>query len=140
MKDKSNLHQKVQELCDCYSTTDFLKEMSKIINDEQRDEAALKWMALAVLHGLNSNAKKISLSRTSGGEAAVAAEYRTAELPSPGPDVAGQVMEAFRAITHLENGSGKTTLAFGFRENSFELKLNIKEKKEGEKITISFPG
>lgn len=139
MKDKSNLHQKVQEMCDCYSTTDFLKEMSKIINDEQKDEAALKWMALAVLHGLNNNASKISLSRTTDGKAAVTAEYRITELPSPGPDVASQVIDAFRAITHLESGSHKTTLAFGFRENSFELKLKIKKEDEREKITISFP-
>ena len=28
MKDKRSLHLKVQELCDCFATTDPLKEMS----------------------------------------------------------------------------------------------------------------
>jgi len=28
MRDKQSLHLKVQEMCDCYATTDPLKEMS----------------------------------------------------------------------------------------------------------------
>ena len=58
MKEKRNLHLKVQELCDCYATTDPLKEMSNVKNDVDKDEAALKWLALAALHGVNHNAKK----------------------------------------------------------------------------------
>jgi hypothetical protein len=37
MKEKRNLHLKVQEMCDCYATGDPLKEMSIIKNDEDRD-------------------------------------------------------------------------------------------------------
>jgi hypothetical protein len=47
MKDKRSLHLKVQELCDCYATTDPLKEMSIVKDDEDKDEAGLKWLALA---------------------------------------------------------------------------------------------
>ncbi len=61
MKDVQNLHLKVQELCDCFSTTDPLKEMSEIKTGEDRMEAALKWLALSVLHGVNNNAKKVSI-------------------------------------------------------------------------------
>ena len=53
MKDKSNFHLKVQDLCDCFATTDPLKEMSEIMEDQNREEAALKWLALAALHGIN---------------------------------------------------------------------------------------
>jgi hypothetical protein len=30
MKDKENLHKKVQEHCDCFATTDYLSEMAKV--------------------------------------------------------------------------------------------------------------
>ena len=51
MKEKRNLHLKVQELCDCYATNDPLKEMSEIKGDDDKEEAAIKWLALAALHG-----------------------------------------------------------------------------------------
>ena len=47
MKEKWNLHLKIQELCDCYATTDPLKEMSNVKNDADKHEAALKWVALS---------------------------------------------------------------------------------------------
>jgi hypothetical protein len=42
MKDKRNLHLKLQELCDCYTTTDPLKEMSVVKDEMDKDEAGLK--------------------------------------------------------------------------------------------------
>ena len=35
MKEKRNVHLKVQELCDCYATTDPLKEMSIVKDDRE---------------------------------------------------------------------------------------------------------
>ena len=64
MKDAGSLHQKVQGLCDCFATNDPLKEMSTVKNDTDTDEAALKWIALAILHGINSNAKEITISNS----------------------------------------------------------------------------
>ena len=63
MRDKETLHRKVQELIDCFATTDPLKEMSELGKDSDKDEAALKWLALAALHGINMNAKKISIRK-----------------------------------------------------------------------------
>ena len=54
MKDKHSLHLKVQELCDCFATTDPLKEMSLLEKDAEGSGAALKWLALAILHGINA--------------------------------------------------------------------------------------
>ena len=68
MKEKRNVHLKVQELCDCYAANDPLKEMSILKNDQDKDEAALKWLALAALHGVNNNAKKVSITRSKDGE------------------------------------------------------------------------
>ena len=83
MKDSANIHLKVQELCDCFATTDPLKGMSDISRAPEGEEAALKWIALAALHGINSNAEKISLITTRDGNVKVTVEYRQGELPSP---------------------------------------------------------
>jgi hypothetical protein len=139
MKDTSSLHQKVQGLCDCFATNDPLKEMSKIKNDTDTDEAALKWIALTVLHGINSNAKEITISNTKGDGVKVTAEYRKAQLPSPGGPIAEKIINAVREISHLEGGKAETTLAFGLRNSSMDLKIKSRHEGNDEKITIKFP-
>lgn len=139
MKDSGSLHLKVQELCDCYATNDPLKEMSEIARDTDQDEAALKWLSLAALHGVTSNAKKIKLFVGNDGTVQVKAEYRASELPSPGADVAKKIVEALTEITHIEGGKGKTPLALGIRDSSIELKVKMKPKDGGSKISIKFP-
>ena len=139
MKEKRNVHLKVQELCDCYATNDPLKEMSVVKNDSDKDEAALKWLALASLHGVNNNAKAITISRSKDGEVRVTAKYRESELPSPGSDVGTRIMEAVREITHIEGDKGKSPLSLGIRNDSIELQVKIKTKDDREKVTIKFP-
>lgn len=139
MKEKRNLHLKVQEMCDCYATGDPLKEMSIIKNDEDKEEAALKWLALAALHGVNNNAEEITITRSSEGNVRVVAEYRESELPSPGSEVGGKIVDALREITHIEEDKGKTPLSLGIRNDSVDLQIKFKAKKDKEKITIKFP-
>jgi len=140
MKEKRNLHLKVQELCDCYATNDPLKEMSKIKKDSDKEEAALKWLALAALHGVNDNAKEVAISRSPKGEIRVTAKYWQTELPSPGAEIGEKIVEAVREITHIEGGKGKIPLALGIRDDSIELEIKMKSKDKGEKVTIKFPG
>jgi hypothetical protein len=139
MKDKQSLHLKVQELADCFATTDPLKEMSALAADRDMEEAALKWLALATLHGINSNAAKISIARQKDGAVSVTAEYRQAELPSPGTRVGAKIFDAVRAIAHLEGDKGKTPLALGIRDGNVELDLKLKRSEAGEKLTLKFP-
>jgi len=139
MRDKQSLHLKVQELCDCYATTDPLKEMSALERDEDKDEAALKWVALAVLHGINANAKEISISRSKDGEVDVIAKYRRADLPKPGSDVGQKIIEAVRGLTHVEGAKGETPLALGIREGSIEMKVKVSQDEGGESVTLEFP-
>jgi len=139
MKEKRNVHLKVQEFCDCYATNDPLKEMSVVKNDADKDEAAVKWLALAALHGMNNNAKEISISRSADGKVRVTAKYRESELPSPGPEVGLKIMETVREITHIEGHKGKSPLALGIRNDSIELRVKLKEKEGREKVTIEFP-
>jgi len=139
MKEKRNVHLKVQELCDCYATNDPLKEMSVVKNDGDKDEAAVKWLALAALHGVNNNAKEVIISRSSDGEIRVTAKYRESELPSPGSEIGSKIMEAVREITHIEGQKGKSSLALGIRNDSIELQVKMKQKEGREKVTIKFP-
>jgi hypothetical protein len=139
MKEKRNLHLKVQELCDCYATTDPLKEMSVVKNDDDKDEAAVKWIALAALHGVNGNAKEVTITRTTDGHVTVNAKYRESELPSPGVEVGEKILDAVREITHIEAGKGKTPLALGIRQDSIELRVKFKSKHNKESVTIIFP-
>ena len=139
MKEKRNLHLKVQEMCDCYATGDPLKEMSIIKNEKDKEEAALKWLALAALHGVNNNAEEITITRSSEGNVRVVAEYRESELPSPGSEVGEKIVDALREITHIEEDKGKTPLSLGIRNDSVNLNIKFKAKKDKEKITIIFP-
>jgi len=139
MKEKRNVHLKVQELCDCYATNDPLKEMSTVKNEEDKDEAALKWLALTALHGVNGNAEKISISRSKDGEISVTAKYRESELPSPGSEVGTKIMEAVRDITHIEGDQGKTPLALGIRNDSIEIQVKMMSEEGNEKVTLKFP-
>ena len=140
MKEKRNIHLKVQELCDCYASNDPLKEMSEINRDSDQDEAAAKWLALAALHGVNDNAKEVTIRRSPDGNIKVTAKYREAELPSPGAEIGEKIINAVREITHIEGGKGKSPLALGIREDSIELKIKMKSKDKGDRVTLTFPG
>ncbi|MFO7739290.1 MAG: hypothetical protein R6V46_12495, partial [Desulfatiglandaceae bacterium] len=92
MRDKETLHKKVQEEIDCFATTNPLKEMSELGKSEDVEEAALKWLALAALHGINMNARKITIIKSGDGEVKVTAEYRPAQLPSPGLTIGEKII------------------------------------------------
>ena len=139
MKEKRNVHLKVQELCDCYATNDPLKEMSTVKNEGDKDEAALKWLALTALHGVNGNAEKISITRSKDDKVIVTATYRESELPSPGSDVGTKIIEAVREITHIEGDKGKTPLALGIRNDSIEIQVEMKSEEGKEEVTLCFP-
>ena len=139
MKDKRSLHLEVQEHIDCFAGTDPLKEMSEISGDEDKDQAALKWLALAALHGINHSAEKISLRTTADGTTTVQAEYRKTELPSPGGEIGHRIVEAVRKITHFEEDKGKGPLALGVRNDSIDLDIEVERESDGETITLKFP-
>ena len=139
MKEKRNVHLKVQELCDCYATNDPLKEMSTVKNEGDKDEAALKWLALSALHGVNSNAETITITRSKDGDIDVTAKYRESELPSPGSDIGARIIAAVREITHIEGKKGKTPLALGIRNDSIEIQVKMNSEEDKEKVTLNFP-
>ncbi|HBD10342.1 MAG TPA: hypothetical protein DCZ69_19000 [Syntrophobacteraceae bacterium] len=139
MKDKRSLHLKVQELCDCYATADPLKGMSLLKSDSDKEEAALKWVALAVLHGLNDNAKRIVLERTDDGHVNVTAEYRKANLPVPDGDVATKIIAAVKDILHADGDKAEMGLALGVRDSSLDLHVKVKRDHGHEVMMLEFP-
>jgi hypothetical protein len=138
MRDMGTPHQRMQELCDCFAETDPLKEMALLSGDADKEEAALKWLALAVLHGVDRNAKKISLEKAADGAVKVFAEYRDTELPAPSGEIGQKIVEATRRITHIEERKGETPLAVGIRDSSIEIRVKVEEKDGAEEITLKF--
>jgi len=139
MKPKRNLHMRLQEMCDCYATNDPLKEMSAINNGNDKNEAALKWLALAALHGVNDHAKKISIVKSADGHISVTAKYRESELPPPDNEIGKNILSVIREITHIDSDKGKMPLALGIRQDSIDLNIKIESEKGKEKVTLSFP-
>jgi hypothetical protein len=139
MKDKRNLHLEVQEHIDCFAGADPLKEMSEITADADKEQAALTWLALAALQGINYNAKKISIRTAPDGTTTVLAKYREAELPSPGGEIGQKIVEAVRKITHFEGEKGKGPLALGVRNDSIEIGVKVEREDDRETITLKFP-
>lgn len=140
MKDKRNLHQKVQELCDCFATTDPLMEMAKVPHELDQDEAALKWVALAVLHGVTAGAEKVRITRRADGSVDVRAKYREAPLRSPGSQIGAKIIDTLKHVIGVEGDKGKSPLALGIRDSSLELQVKYEKDGPEEIVTIKFPG
>jgi hypothetical protein len=139
MKDTGSLHKKMQEEIDCHSGTDYLTELSKLKNEPNLQEAALKWLALAILHGINSNAEKISLKKSEDGGIKITAKYRDGVLPNPGTEVANNVFETIRGITHIEAEKGKIQLSVGVRDSSVDMGIKLKKEDGEESLVLKFP-
>ena len=136
MKEKRNMHLRVQEMCDCFATSDPLEEMNRMRDETgDKEESAVKWLALAVLHGINSDLKEISISIDDDGEVRVKADKR---LPAPNPEIAKAVLAAVREITHIEDDKGSLPVTIGIRDSSVELVFKVKTKDERDKVKIKF--
>jgi hypothetical protein len=138
MQDKRNLHQKMQEQIDCFAETDYFRELEAVKNEPDKEQAPLKWLALAILHGINENVEKIKIERD-GRKTRLSTKSPDSELPSPGEDVIDTIFEDMRQITHIESDKGKIPLSIGVRNSSIELEAKIKKEDGKEKLVLKFP-
>lgn len=139
MQDKRNLHKKMQEQIDCFVGTDYLVELKAVKDEPDKAQAPLKWLALAILYGINENVKKIKIEKKENGDIRLIAEFPDFELPSPGEDVVNTIFEDLRKITHIESDKGEILLSVGIRDSSIELKAKVKKENGKEKIVLKFP-
>ena len=91
-----------------------------------------------MLHGVNNGANQISISKAADGTVKVIAEYKDAELPSPGKEIGKRAIAALREITHIEEKKGELPLALGIRDSSLEVKVKVKQKDDTETVTLKF--
>ncbi len=139
MLDKRSLHMKVQEQADCFATTDPLSEMAGLVKEQDPEEGAIKWIALAVLHGIDRNAEKISLRRNADGGVSVIAEYRKSELPIPPLPIGRKVFDVVKEITHIDGDKGQVPVAIGIRDSSIELDMKLDRNGAEEEVVLKFP-
>ena len=126
-------------MIESHAATDTLKEMSRVGNEKNVDEASVKWLALAAIHGINSNANEISIVKTPDGNIRVVAEYRLTELPSPGSAVGDKIIQDIRYIAQQENGSGSRLLSVDVQEGSVDLQVTAKKVGDEERVSLLFP-
>jgi hypothetical protein len=145
--DKRNLHLRLQEYCDCYMETDFKKELETISRSgvsadvtEDPEEVAVKFVGLAILYGLEENAKRISVVKGNGGEVQVnveaAGKYK---LPQPSSALADRIIEVMHSITHVDSDTGRSPLALGLRNDNLELGVEFNAESGKKWVSISFP-
>jgi hypothetical protein len=139
MLDKRSLHLKVQEQANCFVNSDLLSEMAGLVREQDSEEGALKWIALAVLHGIDRNAEKISLRRDKDGGISVTAKYRKSELPKPPSPIGRKVFDVIKEITHIDGDKGQVPVAIGIRDSSIELDMKLDRKGAEEEIVLIFP-
>lgn len=137
--DTGGFHKKMQQHIDCYAETDYLTELARVRDEPDLEQAALNWLALVILHGIEANADKISLELSAEGRTEVIAEYREARLTSPGRDISGKVIEIMRRITHIDADKGELPLAVGIRDSSINMEIKLKKKDDREKLVFKFP-
>ncbi|MDR3568228.1 MAG: hypothetical protein P4L43_09400 [Syntrophobacteraceae bacterium] len=139
MLDKRSLHAKVQEQADCFANTDLLAQMAGLPREHDSEEGALKWLALAVLHGIDRNAEKISLRLEADGTVSVTAKYRKTELPKPPAAIGRKVLDVVRDITHIEKDKGQMPVVIGIRDSSIEVEMKLDRGGDGEEVVLKFP-
>ncbi|MCL7486722.1 MAG: hypothetical protein M8357_00925 [Desulfobulbaceae bacterium] len=138
----SNLHQKLQEMCDCYLETDFaaqLKAMSKAPSTDIKEDA-VKYLALALMYGVTDKARKVSFKKKGNKiKAVLKVADEKIELPPPTVDQFNSIVELVRGILHFESGGGSSMLALGLRNSRLDLQVKLKEKEGKNSLRIVYP-
>jgi hypothetical protein len=126
-------------MCDCYATTDPVAEMGRMAQlSGDPEESAVKWLALAMLHGVNSQAREISIALDESGCVRVKSERPDCDLPPPDAKIADAVMDAVRDITHIEEDKGSLPVSIGIRDGSINVLVKVKSKGERDKVAFLF--
>ncbi len=140
LKDRRNLHGRLQEMCDCYMDTDYEKELGTIVSQKSEDveEESLKYLALSILFTITEGGKKLSIKRKKGEDKVTVTSEDKMALPSPSPEIIDKIFDIMRSITHLEGEKGKEPFSLGIRDSRLELGVTLKKKDREESLKFSF--
>lgn len=134
-----NPHLKLQEMCDCYLETEYRTQMAKLCKQPaaDREEEAFRYLALALMHTITEQARKLSLKRD-GREIKVKVENDGGKdsLPAPPVDLFERVVAIVRAILHLEEEKGESQLSLGLRNGAVEMRVKI--RGIGDEVSLRF--
>jgi hypothetical protein len=136
-----NYHLKLQEMCDCYLETDFLKQMKGMTGTAggELEENSIKYLALAIMQTVSEKAKKLSLKKKGGKMTVKVKGEEEITLPPPSIEQFDKISAIMRAILHIEEDDGKLPLALGLRNGGLELQVEVTRSQDKETIKIKFP-
>ncbi len=147
MRDMRNLHLQLQEYADCFMETDYIKELMDISKkgvggDATGDltEVALKYLALAILLGVEEEAQQVSI--TTKGEMDGTCRLignSAARLPKPPAGLPMEMVKIVRCITDLDADSGSRKLIYGLRTDQLEIDVQVDRLDGAEELTLTLP-
>jgi hypothetical protein len=136
-----NYHLKLQEMCDCYLETDFVKQMKGMAGAAGGDaeENAIKYLALAIMHTVSEKSKKLSLKKKGDKLTVKVKGEEEITLPPPSNEQFTRICAIMRAILHIEEDEGRLPLALGLRNGALELQVEVSRGEGKEAVKIKFP-
>ena len=147
MKDSRNLHIKLQEYADCFAESDpawELKEINRkgVGGDVTGDtaEAALKYLSLAILSGIEEGSRNIFFTRN--GElngACYMSGDKEARLPGLPSGMVKEIIGILRCITGLETDNGISRLVYGIRKDQIEIDVGVTRSGSQETLSLTLP-
>ncbi|MBU0675846.1 MAG: hypothetical protein KJ950_14505 [Proteobacteria bacterium] len=135
----SNLHLKLQEMCDCYLETDYRTLLTTISSraGADLDEEALRYLGLALMHIITEQATKLTLKQEGTAiRVKVKNDGNKEELPIPSAPLFAAMVKLVRGILHFEGGGGESLLSLGLRSGSVDLLVALQEN--GGEISLKF--
>jgi len=136
-----NYHLKLQEMCECYLETNFLKQLKGMSGTQSSDPAedAVKYLALAIMYTVSEKAKKLSMKRKGDNLTVKVKGDEEITLPPPSSEQFSRITAIMRAILHIEQDEGRLPLALGLRNGSLELLVELSRGQDKETLKIKFP-
>lgn len=137
-----HLHQKLQEMCDCYLETDFAGQMRTMSGARPADlqEEAVKYLSLALMYGVTEKARKLTIKSKKGEiETRLKIADAKIKLPQPTENLFDAVIELVRGILHFERESGTSPLSLGLRNSLLDLLVKLKVNEKETSLKIQFP-
>ena len=138
---RGNLHQRLQEYCDCYLESDLEFELEHVarrdadIFDGDDTELALKYLALVLLTAIEERASTLVIarwaSRLLGADRCL--------LPTPTDSTVGHAIEIVKRITGVGEARPYGSLALGLRSDHLVLDVEGRTVRKEEEILLSIP-